>query len=76
MKLEYRNGLLFASIDIVFRGRQITVHDVIIDMGAAQTILSADAVDAVSNGANPETIGGIGDAGPSDTKGVDDARIS
>ena len=46
MKLEYRNGLLFASIDIVFRGRRITVHDVIIDTGAVQTILSADAVEA------------------------------
>ena len=35
MKLEYRDGLLFASLTLAHGGRTVTVDNVIVDTGAA-----------------------------------------
>lgn len=44
MKLEYRNGLLFTSIEIKHRKKSKIIDNIVIDTGAAETIISPDAV--------------------------------
>lgn len=44
MKILYRNGLLYTSLVIIYKGRRKLVDEVIIDTGAAHTIISPDAV--------------------------------
>jgi len=47
MKIEYVNGLIFATIDIRYRGMSKTLKNVVIDTGAAESIISPDAVDDI-----------------------------
>jgi len=47
MKIEYVNGLIFATIDIRYRGKFKTLKNVVIDTGAAESIISPDAVDDI-----------------------------
>ncbi|SFC49105.1 retropepsin-like aspartic protease [Clostridium uliginosum] len=44
MKLRYEHGLLFTNINIQYRGKKLLVKDVVLDTGAAHTILSPDVV--------------------------------
>ena len=45
MKLEYRDGLLFTSIEIVYKGKSKVIENVVVDTGAAGSIISPDVVD-------------------------------
>lgn len=47
MNLEYDDGLLFSSITIVHRGNSITIPNVVIDTGAAESVISIDAVETL-----------------------------
>lgn len=47
MQIHYINGLLFASITICYKGQSLTIDNVVIDTGAAHTILSSDIVSEV-----------------------------
>ena len=47
MKIEYREGLIFTSLKIEFRGLFKVIDNVVIDTGAAETIISPDAVDDI-----------------------------
>lgn len=47
MKLEYRDGLLFASIEISYKGKSKVIDNVVIDTGAAGSLISPDAVDDI-----------------------------
>lgn len=47
MKIEYVNGLIFTTIDIKYRGKFKTLKNVVIDTGAAESIISPDAVDDI-----------------------------
>jgi len=47
MKIEYVNGLIFVTIDIRYRGKFKTIKNVVIDTGAAESIISPDAVDDI-----------------------------
>lgn len=38
-RLQYKNGLLYAEVDIKNGDKTITINDVIIDTGAFHTIL-------------------------------------
>lgn len=44
MNLSYDNGLLFTSIEISFQGRTKTIDRVVIDTGAAHSIIVIDEV--------------------------------
>ncbi|KAJ49739.1 putative aspartyl protease [Clostridium tetanomorphum] len=44
MKIVYKNGLLYVSLEIIYRGKRKIVDDIIIDTGASHTIISPDAV--------------------------------
>jgi predicted aspartyl protease len=45
--LELRDGLPFVSVELTFLGRSIEIAGVLVDTGAARTILSADVVERV-----------------------------
>lgn len=47
MKIEYRDRLLFASIEITYKGITKVIDNVVIDTGAAGSIISPDAVDDI-----------------------------
>lgn len=47
MKIEFRNGLLFTSIGLTFRGSALVIENVVIDTGAAETLLSPEAVEEI-----------------------------
>ena len=53
MNIEYRDGLIFTSIEIGFRGFSKIIDNVVIDTGAAETIISPDAVDDIGIMAEP-----------------------
>lgn len=47
MELEYRDGLLFTSIEIVYKGKSKVIDNVVVDTGAAGSIISPDSVDEI-----------------------------
>ncbi len=47
MKLEKKQGLLVASMTLMFRGQQKTIGDLVIDTGAVHTIISLDLVEDI-----------------------------
>lgn len=54
MKIEFRDGLLFTSIQISFRGSSKVIENIVIDTGAAESIISPDAVEDIGIFAEPE----------------------
>lgn len=47
INIEFRDGLLFISIEIIFRGKRLVVDNIVIDTGAAKSILSPDTVEEI-----------------------------
>ncbi|MBE3571012.1 MAG: aspartyl protease family protein [Bacillales bacterium] len=47
MKLLYENGLLLTSVKVVFQGKTKTIGNVVVDTGAAHSILNIDGVDSL-----------------------------
>lgn len=45
MKLEFRDGLIFTSIQMVYKGSIKEIKNIVIDTGAAETIISPDIVE-------------------------------
>lgn len=54
MQIEFKDGLLFASIQIAFRGSTKVIENIVIDTGAAESIISPDAVEDIGIFAEPE----------------------
>lgn len=54
MNIVFRDGLLFTSVEISFRGVLKIIDDVVIDTGAAETIISPDIVEEMGIVAGPE----------------------
>lgn len=48
MKIEYRDGLLFVSLTLEYEGRTQIIDNVILDTGAAQSLIDTDAADTLS----------------------------
>ncbi|MDD3225889.1 MAG: hypothetical protein PHX70_14515 [Clostridium sp.] len=44
MKLEYKNGLLFIDMNIEYKGKKVVLKNVVLDTGAAHTIINPDGV--------------------------------
>ncbi len=44
MKIYYRNRLLYTSVILSYRGKQIKLDDIIIDTGSATTLFDVDEV--------------------------------
>lgn len=47
MNIEFREGLLFTSIEITYKGRSKSINNIVLDTGAASSIISPDAVDDI-----------------------------
>lgn len=47
INVVYKDGLLFTSLEITFRGKSTVIDDIVIDTGAAETIISPDAVEEI-----------------------------
>lgn len=47
-KLEYRNGLLYTSIELQQGGRKTIVDNVIVDTGASETIILTDYLEELA----------------------------
>ena len=47
MNMKFQDGLLFTSIHISFRGSTKVIENIVIDTGAAETIISPDAVEDI-----------------------------
>ena len=45
MKLEYREGLLFASIKINYNGKTVKINNVVVDTGASYCIIEPSAIE-------------------------------
>jgi hypothetical protein len=65
VKLEYRDGLLFTSLTLVHGGRAVTVNNVIVDTGAADTVIDIIAVEPLQLAADEDDVivrmAGLGD---------------
>jgi len=44
MKLEYKNGLLFVDMNIGYKGNKVLLKNIVVDTGAAHTIINPDSV--------------------------------
>ena len=47
MNIEYRDGLLFTTIEISYKGKSKIIENVVVDKGASQTLISQDCVDDI-----------------------------
>ncbi|MGG4398948.1 retropepsin-like aspartic protease [Paenibacillus amylolyticus] len=47
MKIEYREGLLFTELTILFNGNTKRINNIVIDTGASHTLISQDEVDDI-----------------------------
>ncbi|ABR48293.1 conserved hypothetical protein [Alkaliphilus metalliredigens QYMF] len=65
MKVEYRDELLFTTIEIVYKGEKKKINNIVIDTGASQTLLSQECVDdiGIKVGADDELVVSYGIGG-------------
>ena len=47
MKLEYRDGLIFTTIQIVYEGRSKQINNIVLDTGATKSLISQEIVDDI-----------------------------
>lgn len=47
MKIEFRDGLIFTSIEITYKGKSKVINNMVIDTGAAKTLISAYEVEDI-----------------------------
>lgn len=47
MKMEYKNGLLFATVELTFCSKTKLISDIVIDTGAAESIISSEVVEEI-----------------------------
>ena len=79
MRIEYRDGLLFTSIEITYRGKTKQISNVVIDTGASHSLLTQDCVDEIGIRVSGEdeivTSYGIGGKEHSFVKKVDKVKV-
>jgi len=54
MRIEHRDGLLFASLILFHGGHRIQVPNTVIDTGATQSLISVDTVDTLFQRYEPD----------------------
>ncbi len=79
MRINYKDYLLFTSLDLVHSGKQITIDNVIVDTGAAQTLISSDIAEDIGivyqNGDRVVRMFGIGGEDFAFRKQVDEIKF-
>lgn len=54
MKIEYRDGLIFTTIEIMFRNQSKEINNIVVDTGASMSIISPDIVEDIGIFAEPK----------------------
>ncbi len=54
MRIEYKQGLLFTNVELVYQGNSKVIENVVIDTGASESIISPDSVEDLEVFAEPE----------------------
>ena len=54
MKIEFREGLLFTNVELVYQGKRKMIENVVIDTGASESIISPDVVEDLGIFAEPD----------------------
>lgn len=54
IKLVFKNGLLFTTIKIKYQGKSKEINNIVIDTGAAETIITPDIVEDIGLVADSE----------------------
>ena len=54
MDIQIRNGLIYTSIKLIYKGVSKIIDNVVIDTGAAETIISPDIVEEIGIIAEPK----------------------
>ena len=79
MQISFDNGLLFTSIQLKYKGKIHVIDNVVIDTGAARSLLSADAVESIDirfeNDDKIVTMYGIGGEEHAFEKNIDEIRL-
>ncbi|HHW36293.1 MAG TPA: clan AA aspartic protease [Bacillales bacterium] len=47
MKIKYKYGLLLVDITLAYNGKSIVIENMVVDTGAAKTLISQDAVENI-----------------------------
>lgn len=47
MKIKYKHGLLLVDMNIVFNGKKKTIENMVLDTGAARTLISQNVVEDI-----------------------------
>ncbi|WP_183522901.1 retropepsin-like aspartic protease [Paenibacillus illinoisensis] len=65
MKIEYREGLLFTEVAVLYNGTKKFIDNIVIDTGASHTLIAQDEVDDIGIvvGAEDEIITSYGIGG-------------
>ena len=54
MDIQLQNGLIFTSIKLIYKGVSKIIDNIVIDTGAAETIISPDIVEEIGIVAEPK----------------------
>ena len=79
MKIKYRDGLLFTSIEITYKGKSKIIDNIVVDTGAANSLISQEAVDEIGIRISKDdeivTSYGIGGTEHAFVKTIDEVKI-
>ncbi|WNF36651.1 retropepsin-like aspartic protease [Bacillaceae bacterium IKA-2] len=79
MKIDYDGQLITTSLVVTFRGKSISINNIIIDTGSSHTIISPDILEEIGvtyeNGDAIYEAYGIGGSVPFYTKVLDKIQI-
>ncbi|QOY38275.1 retropepsin-like aspartic protease [Anaerobacillus isosaccharinicus] len=50
MKIKYKYGLLLVDISLTFKGKSIVIENMVVDTGAARTLISQNVVEEIGLG--------------------------
>ncbi len=50
MKIKYKYGLLLVDINLTFKGKSKVIENMVVDTGAARTLISQNVVEEIGPG--------------------------
>lgn len=79
MKIKYKYGLLLIDIRLTFKGKSVVIENMVVDTGAARTLISQNVVEEIGLGVDSQdrivTYYGIGGKEHAFRKRVDQIQV-
>ncbi|QOY37914.1 retropepsin-like aspartic protease [Anaerobacillus isosaccharinicus] len=79
MKIKYKYGLLLVDIRLTFKGKSVVIENMVVDTGAARTLISQNVVEEIGLGVDLQdrivTYYGIGGKEHAFRKRVDQIQV-